>query len=172
LKLSIRGLVVPAIGVVLSLVFTQFTFDYQYGVFFAFPQVGIFLAAGSGGVLWGLLAAGLGGLVLYYQFGGYLWLATLVAMGLVAGLLASRMRIALASILSWLTAGVVVTYVIFYNSNQAAHVLNPWLMAVSYEVAIGAVVADVVLTLLHISRKKSKVEKQAVRSEAQVELGL
>jgi len=172
---STKTIALSVAGVVLTYVLTYYTMPYQFGIVIAFPQVGVLLAACAGGPLWGVLAGAVGGLAFYYSGAGTIWLYELIPLGLGAGLLAYRFRAFAASMLSWVTLGVMFSYYAYSQESQTSQALYSWLITGSYEVAIAAVVVDVVLTLLHISRvrpKKAAAEKETARSEAQTEIGL
>ncbi len=148
---------------------------YQFSVVIALPQVGVFLSACAGGPIWGLVAGIAGGLGFYYGGMGTTWLYVLAPIGLFAGLFAYKARASAASILSWVTAGLVASYYIYTHNGQPSQAMYAWLTTFSYEVVASAIVAEVALTLLRISRvrqKKRAVEETPKGSEAQAELGV
>jgi hypothetical protein len=173
---SPKVIVVSVVGVALALLLSQHTVQYQFAVRMGLPQVGVFLAACAGGPIWGLAAGIVGGLGFYYGGLGTTWLYVLASMGLASGLLAYKMRAATASILSWLTIGLIASYAIYTRSGQPAQALYAWLTTASYEAVASAVIAEVALMLLGISRVRKKKEavkeKAAAVSEAQTEIGL
>jgi hypothetical protein len=172
---SLKVIVLSSAGVAIAFLLTQYTLGYQFGILEAIPQLGVFLAAGAGGPVWGLLAGVAGGLGIFYGKADTTWLVVLTLIGLVAGLLSSRYRPTAADLVAWLTVGLVSSFVIFSQNGQPNQAFYSWIATFSYEVAISAVVADVVLTLLRVSRtKQRKVEEREVAagSEAQAEVGL
>ena len=172
---SLKVIVLSSAGVVVALLLSRYTIGYEYGVLVALPQLGVFLAAGAGGPIWGLLAGVAGGLGIYYGHPDTTWLTILSLTGLAAGILSARLRPTAAAFVAWLTVGLVSSYVIYTQNGQPSQAFYAWLSTFSYEVVISAVVVDVVLTLLRVSRiKQKKVESGEVApgSEAQAEVGL
>ena len=172
---SLKVIVLSSAGVAIALLLSQYTMGYQFGVLVALPQLGVFLAAGAGGPIWGLIAGAAGGLGFYYGHSDTTWVTVLTLTGLAAGLLSTRFRPTAAAFVSWLTVGLVASYVIYTQNGQPSQAFYTWLATFSYEVVISAVVVDAVLTLLRVSRiKQKKVESSevAAASEAQAEVGL
>lgn len=172
---SFKVIVLSSAGVAIALLLSHYTMAYQFGVLVALPQLGVFLAAGAGGPIWGLLAGAAGGLGFYYGHSDTTWLTVLTLTGLTAGLLSTRFRPTAAAFVSWLTVGLAASYVIYARNGQPSQAFYSWLAAFSYEVVISATVVDVMLTLLRLSRiKQKKVESSEVAagSEAQTEVGL
>jgi hypothetical protein len=172
---SLKVIILSSAGVAIALLLSQYTIGYQFGVVLALPQLGVFLAAGAGGPIWGLIAGIAGGLGMYYGHPDTTWLTVLGLVGLTAGLLSSRYKPTAAAFVSWLTVGLASSYVIYAQNGQPSQAFYSWLATFSYEVVIAAVVVDAVLTLLRVSRiKQKKVESSEVAagSEAQAEVGL
>jgi LytS/YehU family sensor histidine kinase len=172
---SLKVIVLSLVGVAIALLLSQYTLGYQFGILVALPQLGVFLAAGAGGPVWGLLAGVAGGLGVYYGHADTTWLIVLTLTGLTAGLLSSRYRPTAADFVAWLTVGLVSSFVIYNQNGQPNQAFYTWLSTFSYEVVIAAVVADAVLTLLRVSRikqKKAEASEVAAGSEAQAEVGL
>jgi hypothetical protein len=114
-----------------------------------------------------------GGLNFYHLYTGYTWLAVLSLTGLVAGLLSSRMRPVAAAAVSWVTVGLLASYYIYSQNGQPIQAFYAWVMSFSYELVVSAIVVDASLALLHVTRiEKKEKEKEAVKSEAQAEIGL
>jgi hypothetical protein len=161
--------------VAIALILSQYTMDYQFGIVLALPQLGVFLAAGAGGPVWGLLAGVAGGLGFYYGHPDIMWLTVLALTGVLSGLLSTRYRPSAAALVSWLTAGLVSSYIIYSQNGQPSQAFYSWLAAFTYEVVVSAVVVDAALTLLRVSRtkqKKAEPSEAAAGSEAQAEVGL
>jgi len=170
---SVRSVLLSMAGVALALVLARYTAKYQYGILWGLPQLGVFLAAASGGPIWGLMAGVAGGLNFYHLYTGYTWLAVLSLTGLVAGLLSSRMRPVAAAAVSWVTVGLLASYYIYSQNGQPIQAFYAWVMSFSYELVVSAIVVDASLALLHVTRiEKKEKEKEAVKSEAQAEIGL
>jgi hypothetical protein len=162
-------------GVAMALLLSESTMKQQFGILLGLPQLGVLLASCAGGPIWGMIAGVVGGLGLYYGGSGTIWLCVLFVLGLAAGLISYKVRPVAASFLSWATFGVVASYIVYSRQAQPGQAFDAWLMTFSYEVAVSAVVVDVVLALLHVTRIRPKKEAEskgtALRSEAQAEVG-
>jgi hypothetical protein len=172
---SFKVVLLSSAGVAIALILSQYSMNYQFGIVLALPQLGVFLAAGAGGPVWGLLAGVAGGLGFYYGHPDTTWLIVLALMGVVSGLLSTRYRPTAAALVSWLTVGLVSSYIIYSQNGQPSQAFYSWLATLSYEVVASAIVVDAALTLLGVSRikrKKAEPSEAAAGSEAQAEVGL
>jgi hypothetical protein len=158
-----RQILASLIGLIITYLLSSTKLAYPYNVEVNLSQIGIFIAACSGGPVLGAVAGLIGSIQNPSTFVQYDTTIIFALLGLIAGALSARIRPLYSTITAWLIVGSTIYITAQLNPNMIITKLF-WILTVNTYLALaGALSADLTVTYLGASRSvkitKTEVSK-------------
>jgi hypothetical protein len=159
-----RQILASLIGLALAYILSTTKLTYPYRVEVNLSQIGIFIAACSGGPAVGAVAGLIGSIQNPPTFANYDAAIILPLLGLIAGALSTRIKPLYSAIIAWLIIGLAI-YITAQSDSIIATQLY-WILTVNTYLALaGALSAELATTYLgsmkHVKSEKAKLNQQA-----------
>ena len=146
-----RQIVVSLIGFIITYLLSLIKLTYPYNVELNLSQIGIFIAACSGGPVLGAVAGLIGSIQDPSTFIQYDAAIIFTLLGLISGALSGRIRPLYSTITAWLIVGATIYITAQFNAIVITKLF--WILTVNTHLALaGALSADLTATYLRSLR--------------------